>query len=179
VQPHDDEAQATIARTFAGVEPFTVVDTVTFEECDPAAAESIHCASTQGRSTHAPAPSLNGFLRSMPLVPGDPEASGWGPASETGSLIVIRGSDDHEFAVWRPASETARFGSPPWRGPSAPDNANTVVPQRRCNDHNGTAHIAHPITAGRTRQSNANGIALRAASRMRRPAASRRHCGGR
>jgi hypothetical protein len=53
VQPHDDEAQATIARTFAGVEPFTVVDMVTFEECDPAAAESIHCASTQGRSTPA------------------------------------------------------------------------------------------------------------------------------
>ena len=76
VQPHDDEAQATIASTFAGVEPFTVVDTVTFEECDPAAAELIHCASTQGRSTHAPAPSLNGFLRSMPPVPGDPEASG-------------------------------------------------------------------------------------------------------
>jgi hypothetical protein len=31
-QPHDDEAQATIARTFAPVGPFTVVDMVTVED---------------------------------------------------------------------------------------------------------------------------------------------------
>jgi quinol monooxygenase YgiN len=33
-QPHDDEAQATIARTFAPIGPFTVIDMHTVEELE-------------------------------------------------------------------------------------------------------------------------------------------------